>query len=212
MKFLVLVNFKSYKEGVGRKGLKLAKVIAGFKTSKYRFAVAPSIVDFAGICKLRIPVFAQHVDAVKFGSHTGAVLPSVVKSVGGNGALLNHSEKQISLKEIGEGVKACKKAGLISVVCASGLGMIKKVLRFNPDYIAYEPRRLIGGNVSVVSINPKVISKAVKLVRNRLLVGAGVHSKKDVLKAEELGAAGVLIAHKIVKAKNVKKVLKRMFT
>ncbi len=211
-KFLVLINFKGYKEGFGLKGTRLAKAIAGFKSFKYRFAVAPNIVDLAAVCKLKIPVFAQHVDAVKVGAHTGEVLPSFVKSAGAKGTLLNHSEKPLSLKEIRERVKVCKRVGLVSVVCVPSLGMMKKVIKFKPDYIAYEPRRLIGGNVSVTSVNPKVISKAVKLVGNRLLVGAGVHSKADVVKAKELGAVGVLIAHKIVKAKNVKKVLRRMFT
>lgn len=211
MKFLVLVNFKNYKEGVGLNGVRLAKAISGFKSSKYQFAVVPSLVDLKEICKLKIPVFAQHLDAVEFGAHTGSVLPSALKMAGAKGTLLNHSEKQISLAEINESVKVCKRVGLVSVVCASGLGMMKKVLRFNPDYIAYEPRKLIGGNVSVTSVNPKVISKAVKLVGKKLLVGAGVHSKADVVKAKELGAVGVLVAHKIVKAKKVKNVLRRMF-
>ncbi|MBR9683516.1 triose-phosphate isomerase [Candidatus Woesearchaeota archaeon] len=207
MKPLVLVNFKNYGAG-----LKLAKVISGFR-SRYRLMVAPSLIDLSLVCKnVRVPVLAQHVDNLGFGASTGSISLGMVKKVGCRGTLLNHSEKRISVQEIGERVRACKKLGLISIVCASGLGMMKKVLRFNPDYIAYEPKKLVGGNKSVTSSNPKVISKAVKLVGSKLLVGAGIHSKKDVLKALELGASGVLVAHKIVKAKNPLKVLKQMFT
>jgi triosephosphate isomerase len=210
MKPLVLINFKCYKEGVGLKGVRLAKAIGKFKSSKYQFVVAPNLVDLARI--KGVPVFAQHLDAVGFGACTGSVLPAAVKSAGAKGTLLNHSEKRISLKEIARAVGVCKQVGLVSIVCASGLGMIKKVMRFKPDYIAYEPRKLVGGNISVTSVNSKVISKAVRMVgKVKLLVGAGVHSKEDVLKALELGASGVLVAHKIVKAKDVRKVLGRMF-
>ena len=75
---------------------------------------------------------------------------------------------------------------------------------------------MIGKNVSVTEVSPKVIVKAVKVVKKvnpavKVLCGAGIHSKKDVLKALELGTEGILIAHKIVKAKEPGKVLGRMF-
>lgn len=217
MKPLILINFKTYKAGTGKAGWELAKVIAGIR-SKYQLVIAPQLVDLKEICgKVKIPVFAQHIDGIGFGAYTGSVLPEAVKEAGAKGTLMNHSEQRISLKEIRNLVKICRRLKLVTVVCAGSLSMLKRIARFSPDYIAYEPKKLIGGDVSVTEVNPKVISKAVKLVKKnnpkvKVLCGAGIHSRKDVLKALELGMEGVLISHKIVKAKEPGKVLKSMFS
>ena len=119
----------------------------------------------------------------------------------------------LTVKEIRESLVMCKHLNLISVVCASNLAMVKKLVKYHPDFIAYEPKRLIGGNKSVTSENPKIITKAVKLCEKKgikLLAGAGVHSKKDIKTALKLGASGVLIAHKVVRSKAPKKVLKEL--
>lgn len=211
---LILINFKTYEQGTGKGALRLAKAIGSFKSDKYRLAVAPQMIDVKGIAKrVRIPVLAQHMDSVGFGSHTGGILPEAVKEAGAKGTLINHSERPLSLGQIKKVVEICKRLGLKSVVCASSLSLVKKVVRLEPDFIAYEPKRLIGRNVSVTQANPKVIVKAVKLIegsKTKLLVGAGVHSKRDIQKAVEFGAQGVLIAHKVVKAKKVRKVLGRL--
>lgn len=213
-KALILINFKTYEEGTGRKGLKLAKAILKFKSDKYVLAVAPQLVDLKEVVRENKGlVFAQHIDGVRFGSHTGAVLGEAVKGVGAKGVVLNHSEKRLTLKEIKLGVEMCRDLELVSVVCAGSLSVVKKVVKFEPDYIAYEPKRLIGGNVSVTTVNPKVIKKAVEMAgraKTKLLVGAGVHARKDIVMALELGASGVLMAHKVVKAKKVKKVLEKL--
>jgi len=213
----VLVNFKTYEEGTGREALKLARTIDRFKASGDRMAIAVQAADLRMICReVKIPVFAQHMDVISYGSHTGSILPEALKKAGAKGVLINHSEKQLSWKGIKERVEVCKRLGLMSVVCASNLHIVKKVAKLKPNFIAYEPHKLIGMNVSVTTVNPQVIVKAAQVIEQqggkmRLLVGAGVTAKRDVQKAEELGATGVLLAHKIVKAKKVKDVLKRMF-
>ncbi|MFH1682534.1 MAG: triose-phosphate isomerase [Candidatus Woesearchaeota archaeon] len=209
---LILINFKTYEKGTGKKGLKLVKTIAGFK-SKYSLGVCPQFVDLKEICAVKIPVFAQHLDAVDYGSNTGHVLPQSVKEAGAAGTLINHSERRITLSEIKKNVEICRRLGLISVVCAGTLSMVKKVIKFRPDYVAYEPKKLIGTNISVTDVNPAVITKAVDMARKydvHVLCGAGVHAKKDIKKAFQLGAEGVLIAHKVVQADDPRKVLKEL--
>ncbi len=214
MKNLILINFKTYIGGSGREGLKLAKSIYKFKSSKYQLAISPQTIDLKEISKsVKIPVFSQHLDNITYGSHTGSILPESVKKSGATGTLINHSEKRIELHKIRETIEICKRLKLKTVVCASSLSMVKKIVKFTPDYIAYEPKKLIGKNISVTSVNPKVIVKAVKIVSSsgtKLLAGAGIHSRRDIKKAIELGASGVLIAHKVVKAKKVRKVLKSL--
>ncbi|MEK6809491.1 MAG: triose-phosphate isomerase, partial [Nanoarchaeota archaeon] len=85
----------------------------------------------------------------------------------------------------------------------------------NPDYLAYEPQELIGGNISVTKAKPDIISRAVELVKGtspkiKVLCGAGVHSREDILKALQLGAKGVLIGHAVPKAKDPQKVLREL--
>ncbi|MEX1052855.1 MAG: triose-phosphate isomerase, partial [Nitrosopumilaceae archaeon] len=74
-------------------------------------------------------------------------------------------------------------------------------------YIAIEPPELIGTGKAVSKERPEVITKsviAVKQARNstKLLCGAGIVSGKDVSKAMQLGANGILVASGIVKARN----------
>ena len=64
----------------------------------------------------------------------------------------------------------------------------------------------------MTTANPEVISDSVKLVREsqpgvNVLCGAGVKNGKDVKKAIELGAQGVLLASGVVKATDQRAVL-----
>jgi triosephosphate isomerase len=72
---------------------------------------------------------------------------------------------------------------------------------------------LIGGDVSVTTAKPEVITGAVERIhavnpRVTILCGAGVKTRKDVAKALELGTSGVLLATGVVKAKDPEKALR----
>jgi triosephosphate isomerase len=85
-----------------------------------------------------------------------------------------------------------------------------KYATLRPNFIAYEPPELIGGDVSVTSAEPSIISDVVKACNPknvRVLVGAGVKTSEDARKSIELGADGVLIASGIVKAREPAKAL-----
>ena len=89
---------------------------------------------------------------------------------------------------------------------------MRKIAKFRPDFVAIEPPELIGKGKAVSKVKPKIISMAVKIVRNitrktKVLCGAGISSGEDVKKALELGSAGVLVSSAFVKAKNPKKIL-----
>jgi triosephosphate isomerase (TIM) len=210
MKPLIIVNFKTYI--FGKDAVKLAKV-CGKVGGGAEIVVAPSIIDTSLIAQ-DVAVFSQHVDGVDAGAATGHVPAAGLKKVGVVGSLVNHSERRVTLKEIQEAVEKCKKGKLISVVCAESLDKISEVLSVCfPDYIAYEPPTLIGGDVSVTDAEPDVVREAVLLVRKKhhrvkVLCGAGVKSGKDVKAALELGCAGVLVASGVVKADDAEKALK----
>src|SRR3989442_1266063 len=94
-----------------------------------------------------------------------------------------------------------------SVVLAPPASDLAHVAKLSPEYIAIEPPELIGGDVSVTTANPEIVSGAVERIRAAnpnvgVLCGAGVKSRKDVAKALELGTVGVLLASGVVKAKD----------
>lgn len=212
---LLLINFKTYREGMGKKGITLAKHLFSVRQKNWTVAIAPSLLDLEEICKLKGMVFAQHVDSQEYGAHTGQITPLQLRRLGVKGTLLNHSERKLSWKVLKQTVDECKKIKLITVVCASTLAEVKKVALLHPDYIAYEPAALIGGDVSVTLAKPEIVSRAVEIVRQasskmKVLCGAGVHSRNDVQKALELGAAGVLVAHAVVKTKEPRKMVEKL--
>ncbi len=216
MKPLILLNFKTYKEAAGKRALALAKQIEKVRSKEYDIVVAPSLLTLKEIAdKTSLTVFSQHTDNISLGAHTGRIPAEELKAIGVQGTVLNHSERKIPLEYLKGIVEICKKQQLKTVVCASSLAEVRKVAEFKPDFLAYEPPELIGGEVSVTEAKPDVILKALEIVeeispKTRLLCGAGVHSKQDLGQALMLGAKGVLIGHAVPKARNSGKFLKEM--
>lgn len=220
MKPLLLLNFKTYPEALGSKGVALAKQIAQVKTGKYQIVIVPTIpmlqevvkaVSFPSLSsRSSLAVFAQHADPVESGAHTGSISVEELKNIGVRGTLLNHSERKLSLGILKQTILLCCRYGITTVVCASSLAEVKKVAAFQPHYIAYEPPELIGGNISVTKAKPGIIVKAVQAAAAfsvPVLCGAGIQNKEDIVKALELGAQGVLIGHAVTKAKEPKRFL-----
>jgi triosephosphate isomerase (TIM) len=211
----IIVNLKTYQQGFGKKGLELLKALEKASTGyQGQVAVAAATVDIKLFSeKSALPVFAQHIDPVGFGAFTGHVLPEAVKEAGATGTLINHAERRLTIADIGAAVSRCREVGLISCVCTNNVDTSAAVAALGPDFLAVEPPELIGGNVSVSSAKPEIISGSVQRVRKvndkvKVLCGAGVKNGKDVSKALELGSAGVLLASGVVTAKDVGAVMK----
>jgi len=214
MKPLILLNFKTYPEAVGKKALLLAKKLEKVKKKRYDIVIAPSLPTLEEVAeRTSLTVFSQHTDLAGLGAYTGKISAQELKKIGVKGTLLNHSERKIPFRILKKIVADCKKHKLITVVCASSLEETKQVAKLAPAYLAYEPPELIGGNVSVTKAKPEIISKAVEAVqkispKTKVLCGAGVQSREDILKALQLGTKGVLIGHAVPKAKDPAKFLK----
>lgn len=212
MRFIYVINFKAYEEGTGERALQLAKIIerVSRETGKEIIAcVQPT--DIARIIeKCQAKVFAQHIDPVSPGSHTGWLTPFAIKSVGASGALINHSERPLPLEEIRKRIDACRYHGLESIVCSPTPEDCAKISALKPDYIAVEPPELIGSGIPVSKAKPEVIIESKKAVRVPLLCGAGINDGSDARRARELGADGVLVASAIVKAKDREAALRNL--
>ena len=102
-----------------------------------------------------------------------------------------------------------------SIVLCPPTGDLAHVAKLSPEYIAIEPPELIGGEVSVTTAKPEVISRAVDRIhavnpKVVVLCGAGVRTRKDVARALELGTSGVLLATGVVKAKDPEGALRNL--
>ncbi len=167
-------------------------------------AVAGQAMDLRMLAAaVSIPVLAQHVDGVGYGAYTGSVPVEIAHAMGVDGSLLNHSERRISDTEIARALEDLKEMNMLSLVCAESVEEGHKFAEMGADFVAIEPPELIGGDISVSTANPELISDAVKLIGpGKVIVGAGIKTGEDVCTALELGAVGILIASGVVKAEN----------
>ena len=213
---VMVVNTKAYREGMGNEAIKIAKIMEKVgKETGIRMIIAVQHADVHRVASnVEIDVFAQHIDAIEYGSHTGWILAEAIKEAGAGGSIINHSEHPVTINEIKRSVEILRKNKMESIVCASDNEIAKSVAVFQPDYVAVEPPELIGGDISVTKAKPSVVKNAVESVRkvsnSAVLCGAGIKNGEDVRKAIELGSSGILVASGVVKAKNKEKIIMEM--
>ncbi len=212
---VIVLNVKTYTESTGVNALELARLMEKIsKETNVSMAIAVQACDITRCAdEVSIPVYAQHIDPIKPGSSTGWTLPEAVKAAGAVGTLINHSEHRLILADIDTCLMRAKDLGLDTLVCTNNVGTSKAASTFFPSMIAVEPPELIGGDISVTTADPGIVSNTVQAVRSinktvKILCGAGVKNGRDVTTAIELGADGVLLASGVVKAKNKEEVLR----
>ena len=211
---IIIVNLKTYEQGYGADGFELCKIMEEISIEhNVNLAAAVSAIDLVDYAdNLKIPIFAQHIDGVNYGSNTGSILPEAVRYSGAVGTLVNHAECQMSWKEIGKTINRCKELDLTTVLCTADIESSEKGSHLEPDMIAVEPPELIGGDISVSTAKPEIISDTVEVVKKissniSVLCGAGVKNQEDVSKAISLGSEGILLASGVVKSTEPRKVL-----
>ena len=209
---MIFVNFKAYKEGSGQGALALTRTLEEVAhATQIKIIPVVQIIDAeAVIAATQLEVWIQHIDPVSYGPYTGWTLPEEAVRVGVRGVFLNHSEhKFTNSDDLAKAVSRCLEVDLKTLVFASDLEELKRVLELKPTFVAYEPPELIGSTTtSVASAQPEIIAKASVLTKEAgvpLIVGAGINSKEDVKKSLELGAVGVAVATDVVKAQDPKK-------
>lgn len=202
---LIITNFKTYQEATGMNAINLAKDHERLANELHvNLAIAGQAIDLSMLAaSLSIPVLAQHVDGIGYGAHTGHVCVDALKTLGVDGSILNHSERRLSDDQISEAINKMKEFGMFSIVCAESAEEGARLAALGPDLIAIEPPELIGGEVSVSTAKPELISRAVELIgAGKVIVGAGIKNGNDVRVAMKLGAVGILVASGVVKAKS----------
>lgn len=215
----IVLNVKTYTEATGKNALEIARIMDKVANETgTSMAICVQATDIYMCSKeVKIPVWAEHIDPIKPGSNTGWTLPDAVKSAGAVGTLINHSEHRLILADIDSCVTIAKNHGLDHIVCSNNVATSKAISALKPQFVAVEPPELIGGDISVTTSDPGIVSSSVEAVMTvdknvKVLCGAGVKNGKDVAKAIELGAHGVLLASGVVKATDKEKVIRDLAT
>jgi triosephosphate isomerase len=202
------VNLKAYPETLGRQAVALC--VAARKLDAeldLGIAICPQAVDLRACADTKARVYAQHFDRLTRPESTGWQSLEAVVDAGCEGTLINHSEHRLPAADITGHVDAARRAKIMSLLCTRDSHESGQLAMTRPDLMAVEPPELIGGNVSVTSADPQVVSRSVDAVRQvspktLVLCGAGIKNRKDVAKAVELGAYGILVASGVTRAKD----------
>ena len=208
---LVVVNFKTYTSALASAADKLGKQMSDVSTNARMVAVT-SAFDLSSVSSIDgLEVWSQHLDPVGQGSHTGWLEPETAIARGATGTIINHAEHKVSLDHVRD-LMAMLPEGFPVCACAADVTEARALAKLGPTFIAVEPPELIGGDISVTTADPTIVSDTVAAVKEvnpnvRVLCGAGVKNGQDVATAIALGAEGVLLASGVTKANNPQAVL-----
>jgi triosephosphate isomerase len=210
---LIVVNFKTYSSASASTANELASKMEQFSNYNARMVAVVSAFDLHSVSKSceDLEVWSQHLDPVGRGSFTGWLEPETAISRGAQGTIINHAEHKVSLEHVKKLMEQLPE-GFPVCACAANVEEAKALAKLGPTFIAVEPPELIGGDISVTTADPSIVSDTVSAVKSvnpdvRILCGAGVKNGKDVAKAIELGAEGVLLASGVTKASDALSVL-----
>ena len=202
---LVVVNLKTYETAHGAAAEDLARAIASVETDA-RVVVVVSAFDLAAVVAAapKLEVWCQHLDPVGFGSFTGWLHPSTAVERGASGTLINHAEHKVSIEHVAMLLDTVPESFTVCA-CAADIEEARALTALQPDFVAVEPPELIGGDISVTTADPSIVSGTAAAVREisdevGILCGAGVKNGADVAAAIELGTEGVLLASGVTKA------------
>ena len=211
---IVILNYKTYLESSGLNALELAHDLeSAANESGITMVASPQAADIYRISEeTSLQIFAQHIDPISPGGHTGASLIDTLVDAGICGSLINHSEKRMKLADIDEVIKLCGQYEIESCVCTNNIETSKAVAALAPTAVAVEPPELIGTGIPVSQAQPEVVEDTVKEVKAinkdiKVLCGAGITTGDDMKAAMDLSADGVLLASGIIKAESPKDAL-----
>ena len=213
MQPLIVLNFKTYATAMGEKAVDLARAMERASKDHVRMVAVVSAFDLHAVKQAApsLEVWSQHLDPVGQGSFTGWLQPINAIERGAEGTIINHAEHKVEIAHVQQLMQQLPDNFPICA-CAADVEEAHHLAELGPTFIAVEPPELIGGDISVTTADPAIVSDTVDAVRAinphvRVLCGAGVKDGKDVKTAVELGAHGVLLASGVTKASNVDAVL-----
>jgi triosephosphate isomerase len=210
---LIVVNFKTYASASGATAETLAVAMEAHSNGPARMVAVVSAFDLEAVRRAApsLEVWSQHLDPVGQGGFTGWLEPKTAIHRGAQGTIINHAEHKVEMDHVQQLLPQLPEDFPVCG-CAADLEEAKSLAEMGPTFIAVEPPELIGGDISVTTADPSIVSDTVAVVKAtnpdvRVLCGAGVKNGQDVATAIKLGAEGVLLASGVTKASDVASVL-----
>jgi triosephosphate isomerase (TIM) len=167
----------------------------------------PQAVDIPAVARetRHLLVFAQHLDPVTPGRGVGSMLAEAVREAGADGAMLNHSERRMTLGDINAAIRRAREVGLATMVYADSPEEAAAVAVLGPDIVLAEPPELIATSRSAATEMRGFVERAVELVGRVdpgiiVMCGAGVQTPDDVTGMIGLGVGGTGSSSGILKA------------
>ena len=215
MTALIVVNFKTYASAQGDAAIALAEAMEEVdSTTDATMVAVVSAFDLSSVkaAAPNLQVWCQHLDPIGWGSNTGWMHPETAIGHGATGTIINHAEHKVDLGHV-ETLLAQLPDDFPVCACAADIQEARALATLSPTFIAVEPPELIGGDISVTTADPGIVSGTAEAVKEanpnvRVLCGAGVKNGADVAMAIELGTEGVLLASGVTKANDPLSVLR----
>lgn len=208
---MLILNFKNYKESTEENAEKLLliinEVITEYPEYKDKIMVAASILDIVTLKNEfpKINIISQHVENKIEQNTTGWLTSENLLDNGIQYSLYNHSEHRVWSENIVDDIKKIQSSKLNLIVCCENLDEAAIILDANPFAIAYEPKDLIGTDISVTT-RPEIIKQFTDLTSNKTLslIGAGIKTTEDIRTGISLGTKGFLLSSGFVKSDDPK--------
>ncbi len=167
----------------------------------------PQAVDIPAVAAAtdHLLLFAQHMDGVTPGRGQGAMLPEAIKAAGAHGAMLNHTERPMTLADLDAAIRRGREVGLLTLVATDSPEQAAAVARLGPDIVLAEPPELIGGPESVATAMRGFVERTLELVGAVdpdivVMCAAGIRTPDDVARMVELGVGATGTTSGIVRA------------
>lgn len=198
---MIFLSLKTYPEATGEAVIKLltaAKTVS--EDTGVPIIPCAQATDIYRIKQeLGIEVWAQHVDPIDPGRHSGWISPYSVRQAGAAGAVLNHAEHPLEPEVIRQTIIKAREYQLKTLVLCETPQLALQVSAWNPDFIGYEKGALIAGPVAMIDQEEASIKQLAQSLPQPLIVGAGITSAAHVRTTLAAGAVGVILASAFVK-------------
>ncbi len=196
----VILYFKTMNGPLIEKGIQISK-IAEKVSEELGVVIAicpplPYLVKYKEI--LDIPVISDGLDLVTMESSIAKNSFKLLRSLEIDGVILNHSEGQLSLRDLESSIRNSRTNRLFTLVYSNNVAVSAAISKLDPNAIAFtfsgemiEPQR-------ISKINPEMVENNVKRInlenpKVSPYCGEGIFDKSDADRATELGVEGIVL-------------------
>ena len=100
----------------------------------------------------------------RLGFNTGWLHPETAMGYGATGLIINHAEHKVEMGHV-ESLLAQLPDDFPVCACATDIDEARALAALSPTFIAVEPPELIGGDISVTTADPGIVSGTAEVVK-----------------------------------------------